>query len=76
MAQTVLQRAVDAPPFDGNQSKFAAAIGTSQQNVSNWLRKASALPAEYVLKAEEATGIPREEWRPDVFALTPESEAA
>ena len=73
---TPLQRAVAAPPFDGNQSRFAAAIGTSQQNVSNWCRKGSPLPAEYVLKAEEVTGISRHEWRPDVFAPAPESAAA
>lgn len=64
---TILQRALAAEPFNGNQSKFAAAIGTSQQNISNWVRRGSALPAEYVAGAEQATGIPRHEWRPDIF---------
>jgi DNA-binding transcriptional regulator YdaS (Cro superfamily) len=67
MRKTPLQRAVSAKPFDGNQSKFAAAIGTSQQNISNWLRSARPLPAEYVLRAEAVTGIDRHTWRPDIY---------
>jgi DNA-binding transcriptional regulator YdaS (Cro superfamily) len=78
MTATILQRALAAEPFAGNQSKFAAAIGTSQQNISNWIRKGTRLPAELVPKAEEATGIPRHEWRPDIFAVsgTAENKAA
>ena len=71
MAKTPLQQAYEA--FDENQSRLASALGTSQQNVSNWLRKQSPLPAEYVLKAEAATGIPRQNWRPDIY---PEGVAA
>lgn len=73
MKATTLQRAVAAEPFKGNQSKFADAIGTSQQNISNWLRDGRQLPAEYVLPAEKATGIARHEWRPDIY---PRDEAA
>jgi len=65
--RTTLARAVEAQPFCGNQSRFAAAIGTSQQNISNWLRLDKCLPAELVLAAEAATGIPRHEWRPDIY---------
>lgn len=75
MKKTILQRAVSAKPFDGNQSRFADAIGTSQQNISNWLRAGRQLPAEYVLKAEEATGISRHTWRPDIYPA-PQSVAA
>lgn len=64
---TILARAVTAEPFNGNQSKFAIAIGTSQQNISNWLRAGRELPPEYVLRAEQATGIPRHVWRPDIY---------
>lgn len=64
---TTLQAAIQADPFEGNQSRFAEAIGTSQQNVSNWLRRGSKLPAEYVLAAEKATGIDRHTWRPDIY---------
>lgn len=65
MAQTPLHRAYEA--MGKSQQKLAEAIGTSQQNVSNWLRKGQPLPAEYVLAAEAATGISRHEWRPDIY---------
>lgn len=65
MAKNPLQRAYEA--FGENQSRLADAIGTSQQNISNWLRKGRELPAEHVLRAERATGIPRHEWRPDIY---------
>jgi DNA-binding transcriptional regulator YdaS (Cro superfamily) len=51
----------------GSQSAFASQVGTSQQNVSNWLRGAKHLPGEYVLKAEAATGISRHDLRPDLY---------
>lgn len=53
--------------FDDNQSKFAAAIGTSQQLVSYWLKNGKSLPAELVLKTEAATGISRHDLRPDLY---------
>lgn len=62
-----LQRAFEAA--GENQSKLADMIGTSQQNISNWLRFNRPLPAEYVIAAEKATGIPRHEWRPDVYPV-------
>lgn len=75
MSETTLHHAVAADPFRGSQSAFAKAIGTSQQNISNWLRKGKDLPAEFVLKAEEVTGIPRHVWRPDIYPA-PTTEAA
>jgi DNA-binding transcriptional regulator YdaS (Cro superfamily) len=65
--ETILQRTLAAAPFNGNQSVFAKAIGTSQQNINNWARGGKKLPAEYVLQAEKATGVPRHEWRPDIY---------
>ncbi|GGO96445.1 transcriptional regulator [Stakelama pacifica] len=58
-----------------SQTRFAEAIGTSQQNVSNWVRKGRPLPAEFVLKAEMATGVPRHQWRPDIYPAPATSEA-
>lgn len=75
MSKTPLQRAIMAEPFGNSQSAFARAIGTSQQNISNWLRSKRPLPAEYVLKAEEVTGIARHIWRPDIYPV-PEAERA
>jgi DNA-binding transcriptional regulator YdaS (Cro superfamily) len=69
MAKTPLERALAAQPFAGKQSRFAEAIGTSQQNISNWLRNKRPLPAEFVLKAEEVTGISRHTWRPDIYPV-------
>lgn len=54
---------------DDNQSKFAAAIGTSQQSVSYWLKKGKPLPAEYVLAAERAGYGSRHALRPDVYPV-------
>lgn len=71
MSKTPLERAYEA--FDKNQSRLATAIGTSQQNISNWLRKRQDLPAEYVLAAEAATGITRHEWRPDIYPTQDEA---
>lgn len=65
MSHSALKRALAA--FEGNQSKFAAAIGTSQQLVSYWLKNEKALPAEFVLMTEKATGIPRHDLRPDIY---------
>lgn len=75
MSQTPLQRALAAKPFEGNQSRFAEAIGTSQQNISNWIRAGRPLPAEFVLKAEEVTGISRHDWRPDIYPPTERAAA-
>lgn len=54
---------------DNNQSKFAAAIGTSQQSVSYWLKNGKPLPAEYVLAAERAGYGSRHTLRPDVYPV-------
>lgn len=67
MTQTPLQRALALPKFDNKQGRLAEAIGTSQQNISNWIARGAQLPAELVLKAEAETGIPRHEWRPDIY---------
>lgn len=71
MSHTALKRALAS--FDDNQSRFAAAIGTSQQLVSYWLKNGKSLPAEFVLATEKATGISRHDLRPDLY---PRDEAA
>ena len=65
MSNTALTRALQK--FDNNQSRFAEAIGTSQQLVSYWVRKSRPIPAEHVLKTEAATGISRHDLRPDLY---------
>lgn len=65
MSNSALSRAL--AHFDNNQSRFAEAIGTSQQLVSYWIRNGKLLPAEHVLETEKATGISRHELRPDIY---------
>jgi DNA-binding transcriptional regulator YdaS (Cro superfamily) len=60
----------------GSQVKFAEAIGTSQQLVSYWVKVNKPLPIEFAYKAEAATGIPCQRWRPDFFQPSPDSPAA
>jgi DNA-binding transcriptional regulator YdaS (Cro superfamily) len=52
-----------------NQSRFAAAVGTSQQLVSYWLKNARPLPGEYVLRAERAGLGSRHDLRPDLYPI-------
>ncbi|MEH3107122.1 MAG: YdaS family helix-turn-helix protein [Sphingomonas fennica] len=54
-----------------NQSRFALAIGCSQQLVSYWLKGGKPLPAEYVLPAERAGFGSRFDLRPDIYPVEP-----
>lgn len=69
--QTMIERLIAKA---GSQSKLAEAIGTSQQLVSYWASRGKPLPAEFVLAAEAAFGIPRDELRPDIYP--PQADAA
>lgn len=69
-----LRRALDKA--NKNQSRFAAAIGTSQQLVSYWLAKRRPLPAEYVLAAEQAGFGSRHDLRPDLYPREEGAKAA
>lgn len=51
----------------GGQTAFAAICGCTQGNIWQLLKKESRLPAQYVLKVEEATGVSRHELRPDIY---------
>lgn len=57
----------------GSQSALARICGVSQTAVWKWLQSAKRLPAEYVLKVEAATLVPRHLLRPDIYpvSLTP-----
>ncbi|WP_031298009.1 transcriptional regulator [Sphingobium lactosutens] len=62
-----LQQAVETA---GSQSALARLLKVSQHAVWHWLNKGDAekpLPAEHVLKVEEATGISRHDLRPDLY---------
>lgn len=51
----------------GGQVSFACLIGRTQGAVSKMLKAERPLPAEHVLKVEEATGISRHDLRPDLY---------
>lgn len=52
----------------GGPSKVARIVGyKSHTAVLRWVR----IPDRFLLKLEAATGIPREELRPDLFARAP-----
>jgi DNA-binding transcriptional regulator YdaS (Cro superfamily) len=50
----------------GSQTALAKAIGKSQGHISKWLER-KYVPAESVLAIENATGIPRQKIRPDLY---------
>lgn len=62
--KTPLDRAIEAA---GSMNKLAAAIGTSRQNVSIMRKRNGKPSAQYVLRIERATGVPRYELRPDIY---------
>ncbi len=63
--QRAFARAVAAA---NGQLPLARAIGTSQSNVWQWLnRSPRGVPAEWVLRVEAATLIPRHILRPDLY---------
>ena len=62
--KTPLDRAIDAL---GSMSALAAAVGTSRQNISGMRKRGGQLTPQYVIRVEQATGIPRHELRPDLY---------
>lgn len=57
----------------GGVGALASALGTKHYNVSKWSR--NRVPAKYVLRVEELTGISRHDLRPDIFGPQPQQAA-
>lgn len=53
----------------GSQTAFANFIGVKQSTVWKWLQCEKPLPAEYVLKTEQKTGVSRHLLRPDIYPV-------
>ncbi|TCP65893.1 YdaS family helix-turn-helix protein [Sphingomonas sp. PP-CE-1G-424] len=53
----------------GSQSAFARLVGKSQTSVYGLLRDNKPLWAESVLAVEAATGVSKEQLRPDIYRL-------
>ena len=59
----------------GAQTKLSKAIGSSQQNISYWLRTGKVAPDKVIL-IERVTGVSRHELRPDIYPPEDEKQAA
>ena len=69
MSTDALKRACEVA---GGQKPLADRIGTTQSQVWYWLRRSKkGAPAEFVIRIEEATGVPRRELRPDLYPTSP-----
>ena len=63
MNQNAAMRAAEAA---GSQSALARVLGCTPQNVQKWCAS-GRIPAERVLRVEQATGVSRHELRPDLY---------
>lgn len=63
MAQTDLRTLLKSKGF--NFGKLAEAVGVDKATVTRWAQK--RIPAERVVNIEKATGIDRQELRPDLY---------
>lgn len=72
MSKDALKKAIE---IAGGQLPLAREIGTGQATIWKWLnRSAGPVPtSRYVLAIERATGVSRQELRPDLY---PVEEAA
>lgn len=62
-----LQAMRDAISALGGQAAMARLCEVAQPSVWGWVHRIGRLPAEHVLKVEAATGIPKEDLRPDIY---------
>lgn len=53
----------------GSDSALARALDVSQPTVWRWINQTRQMPAEYVLRAEAATGVSRHYLRPDIYPV-------
>lgn len=59
-SQKIIEIAVDKM---GGQTALGRALGIKPQSIQKWTK----IPAERVVAIERATGIPREQLRPDLY---------
>jgi len=53
----------------GGQKALAAVIGVDRQWIWKYQNEDRPCPPHHVLKLEAATGIPRHEWRADIYPV-------
>jgi DNA-binding transcriptional regulator YdaS (Cro superfamily) len=66
MGNKALIKAIKAA---GSQSELARRIGKYPQLVQDWVSKNRPVPAKWVLQVEKASGVAKEELRPDLFKI-------
>lgn len=58
---------LEAIKIAGSQSALAKALGKKQAHVWFWLNEAKKFPPAVAVQIEEATGVSRQRFCPDVF---------
>ena len=53
----------------GSQAAVARACGVSTTAVWKWVTMSRQVPAEFVLRVEDLTGVSRHELRPDIYPI-------
>lgn len=53
----------------GSQAELARRVGKKQAHVWNWINRDKKVPADMVLAIEAATGVPRNDLRPDIYPV-------
>ena len=64
---TPFQALTNAVAHAGSQAELARICGVSATAVWKWVQSSKRMPAEFVLAAEEATGVSRHDLRPDIY---------
>lgn len=69
MTRTPYEALQIAVEKSGSQSELARICSVSQTAVWKWLQSSKRLPAEHVLRVEQATGVSRHLLRPDIYPI-------
>ncbi len=65
---TAIELAIDKA---GSQSALAAGLGITRQAINFWKQGHALVPIPHVLVMEQKYGVPREQFRPDVYPKEP-----
>lgn len=58
---------IKAIEIAGGQTNLARLINKTQAHISVWVNRDKRVAAEYAIKIEKFTGVPRYELRPDIY---------
>lgn len=63
--RTEREALMEAVRIAGSLRELAEIVGLTKQAVHKW--KSERIPADYIVKIERATGVPRQHLRPDLY---------